>query len=165
MGFDVHAKLFVGVLLEKDEAMDIFGAKYEDDILDKCPKDGWQRGRGGPYCQECGNDLRFKVMEQDGIESLEDLEYPEKIPLLKGTGLEVYVHYDSYYGEEDEEAEVFIGKEIFENCNLVNERKLSYGFDLGENGEVETAKSTVANSLPDIIGKEVKLYFLSETSD
>lgn len=59
----------MGVLLKETEAMELFGARYEVHQRDNCDKHGKQQG---PYCSECGGDLRYKEKTSQGIDDFDD---------------------------------------------------------------------------------------------
>src|SRR3989338_7162569 len=117
MGVDYSAVVYIGALLQKSRAMDIFGAKYVTEIEEVCPRDEMLNPLKKNYCSDCGTDLRFNRKISEGIEDLEDLEY---LKLIKDNGLEVRL----LNGENDDMDIAIIGKQLGKKVWLNNSRKV-----------------------------------------
>jgi len=153
MGFDAYAALYVGARLSAGDALALFGATTEQRVNTKCPEDGRSNRQKYNFCAQCGNDLRYEVTTNPGVESISDLEGCEA---LRTAGLDAWVPSDSH-GSSD----VIVGK------RLAGSRSIADTVEMIEvDGPIGDVIDQVKKSLQRVgIDDAVKLYFVTDASD
>ena len=108
---ETYATLYIGALLTRAKAMEIFETKYEPRIQDTCPKDCVPNKDRKNYCADCGTDLRYKHTIKSGADKLEDINNLTEIIDLS---LDTYLLDTKIDGAEG----IIIGKEITTSTNI-----------------------------------------------